>query len=194
MSEPPRERVTELLERGRTGSDGADDAQELFGALYGELHRIARAVMAGERAGHTLQPTALVHEAFLRLADRTRVSWQGRTHFLAVGARVMRRVLIDEARRRSRRKRGGGWRRVTLVDWVAASDENGLGFDDLLALDRALAELSSLDEREARVVEMRFFGGLTVSEIAAELDVSKRTVEADWTHARAWLARELARG
>ncbi len=160
--------------------------------VYDELRSLARRYMRSERREHTLQPTALVHEAYLRLVDRPRVDWRGRTHFFAVGARVMRHLLIDHARGRGRKKRGGGRYRVTLTDWRAAGGEAGLDPGELLDLDAALEKLARVDEREARVVELRFFAGLTVAEVAHALGVSKRTVEQDWTHARAWLRRELA--
>jgi RNA polymerase sigma factor (TIGR02999 family) len=141
-----------------------------------------------------LQPTALVHEAYIRLVDASQVDWQGRTHFLAVGARVMRRLLIDHARGRGREKRGGGWRKLTLAEGVSPFKDDEVGMEELLSLNRALERLSELDPRQARVVELRFFGGLTVPEVAQVLGMSTRTIEGDWTHARAWLKRELARG
>lgn len=167
-------------------------AEELLPLVYDELRHLARHYMAGERPGHTLQPTVLVHEAFLRLVDRPMADWRGRTHFLAVGARVMRRLLIDHARGRGRQKRGGGLCRVTLTDWRQPSGDGDLDPPELLDLDAALERLARVDGRAARVVELRFFGGLTVAETAEALGVSKRTVEQDWTHARAWLRRELS--
>lgn len=164
-------------------------AQELFPLVYDDLRRVAAGYLSGERTGHTLQPTALVHEAYLRLANDS-AEWTSRTHFFAVGARVMRRLLIDYARGRSREKRGGGWQRIT-IDPEVSPIGGELDDESLIALDQALDRLASLDEREARIVEMRFFSGLSIEEIAAELSVSKRTVEAEWTHARAWLRREL---
>lgn len=167
--------------------DGKGDA--LLPLVYDELRRLARRYLDREHAGHTLQPTALVHEAYLRLAEQTRVEWQGRTHFFAMGARMMRRVLVDHARHHARDKRGAGERPVTLIEDVAA---RALDLADVLALEEVLAQLEAEDEREARVVEMRVFAGLTVAEIAEVLGVSTRTVEGDWTHARAWLAARLA--
>ncbi len=177
----------------REGADGGlvEDTGELFGLVYGQLRRIAGSFMARERSSHTLQPTALVHEAYLRLVDQERISWRGRTHFFAVGARVMRNILVDHARAHGRDKRGGGWRRVTLSGTPPFGD-SGLDREEVLALDEALRSLAGVDERAARVVELRFFGGLTVPETADLLGVSRRTVEADWTYARAWLLRRLA--
>ncbi len=163
----------------------------LMKALYPELRRMAHRYFRAERAGHTLQPTALVHEAYLRLVDQTRVTWEGRAHFLAIAAKIMRRVLIDHARARARVRRGSGRK-------VAALDSEVLGPDftpaELCEVSDALDKLAVLDERQARVVEMRFFGGMTIDEVATALSVSKRTVEDDWTHAKAWLRLVLAQG
>lgn len=161
--------------------------------VYEELRRLARGFMARENRDHTLQPTALVNEAYLRLVDQSRVDWRGRSHFRAVGARVMRRILIDHARRRGGLKRGGGRQRVTLGDSVLSPPDPDVGLPELLALNNALDKLARLDERQARVVELRFFGGLTTVEIAEALGVSERTVADDWKHGRAWLKRELSR-
>jgi RNA polymerase sigma-70 factor, ECF subfamily len=147
--------------------------------------------MAGERHGHTLQATALVNEAYLRLVDVRHVDWQNRTHFLAMSARLMRRILVDFARSKRSQKRGDGAVRVTLGDALAVSTEPG---QDLEALDDALRALAAVDERKARVIELRFFGGLDVEETAAVLEVSPDTVVRDWRLARAWLARELNPG
>jgi RNA polymerase sigma factor (TIGR02999 family) len=153
-----------------------------------ELHRIARRCMKGERAGHSLQATALVNELYMRLVDTRRVQWQDRSHFLAVAARLMRRVLVDHARTRLYQKRGGGAQRVTLVDDLGGSDERP---HDLVALDEALEALERTNKRKAQVVELRFFGGLTVEETGHVLGVSPDTVSRDWKLARAWLLREL---
>ena len=171
------------------GDDEA--AARLFPMVYDELRRRAAAALKGERTDHTLQPTALVHEAFLRLADLPDRQWQDRAHFVAVAARAMRRILVDHARARKAVKRGSGEIRVSLEDIdVPAGD----GVDvDLVTLDEALDGLALLDERQARIVELRFFGGLTVDETAALIDVSTRTVKREWQMARAWLRRELAR-
>lgn len=167
-------------------------ADDLAVLVYDELRSLARRLMSAERRNHTLQATAVVHEAYLKLVDQTRVGWQGRAHFLAVAAQAMRRVLCDHARRHRSRKRGGDWKRVTLHDDAFAPSE--LAAEELLALDTALTRLAGLDERQAQVVELRTFAGLTVDEVATLLGVSRRTVEKDWTHARVWLRRELAAG
>lgn len=160
--------------------------------VYEELRRLARGFMARESRDHTLQPTALVNEAYLRLVDQSRVDWRGRSHFRAVGARVMRRILIDHARRRGGLKRGGDLQRVTLGDSILSPSDPDVDLPELLALNDALDELARLDERQARVVELRFFGGMTTVEIAETLGVSERTVADDWKHGRAWLKRELS--
>ena len=144
--------------------------------------------MAGERAGHSLNASALVNEAYLRLVDLQHVNWQNRAHFLAMSARLMRRILVDIARSKGYQKRGGGAVRVTFDDALAVTDERG---EDLVALDDALGALAGVDERKARVIELRFFGGLTVQETASVLHVSVDTVMRDWTFAKAWLLREL---
>jgi RNA polymerase sigma factor (TIGR02999 family) len=156
-----------------------------------ELRLIAQRCMRGERAGHSLQATALVNEAYMRLIDARRVQWQDRSHFLAMSARLMRRILVDHARAHRYQKRGGGAQRVTLVDNLGGSDERAR---DLEALDDALEALARVNERKARVVELRFFGGLTVEETAHVLDVSTDTVLRDWKLAKAWLLRELRDG
>lgn len=174
-------------------SDGRETprAEELLPLVYAELRAVAGAFIRGERQGHTLQPTALVHEAFLRLADKDRMRWQDEHHFIAVAASVMRRVLVDHARRRKTEKRGGDRLRVTYFDTPLVEGSTDV---DLLELDDALNKLATLDERQTQVVELRFFGGLRVEDAARILDVSSRTIEADWSMARAWLRRELMRG
>ncbi|HUO07036.1 MAG TPA: sigma-70 family RNA polymerase sigma factor [Phycisphaerae bacterium] len=181
-----REDVTVVLEQMRNGDKNAAD--KLLPLVYDEFRALARHYLAQERANHTLQPTALVHEAYMKLVDQTRVDWQGRSHFFAVAAQAMRRILVDHARSRQRDKRGGGRARVILDEAVALSPQKD---EDVLALDEALERLAALDPRQAKVVELRFFGGLSVEEVAEALGVSKRTVEGDWTFARAWLSREL---
>ena len=178
--------ITGLLVAWGHGDEAA--LQQLIPLVHRELHEIARRCLKGERPGHTLQPTALVNEAYLRLIDVRRVSWKNRTHFLAMSARLMRRVLVDFARSRHYQKRGGGAMKVSLDEAHAVATERG---QDLVALDEALTALSAVDERKARVIEMRFFGGLTVEETADVLHVSRETVLRDWRLARAWLMQEL---
>jgi RNA polymerase sigma-70 factor (ECF subfamily) len=156
-----------------------------------ELHQIARRCMAGERAGHSLQATVLVNEAYLRLINAKDVPWQDRAHFLAVAARVMRRILVDHARARHYQKRGGEAVRVTLDEALVVASEPD---QDFVALDEALTALAAVDARKSQVVEMRFFGGLTIDETAAALQVSRDTVKRDWNMAKLWLLRELRGG
>lgn len=187
--------VTDLLNsRVVDARDDAHVAEALMPIVYDELRQLARGYLRAERSDHTLQPTSLVHEAYLRLVDQDRLAWQGRTHFFAVGARMMRRLLVDHARRRGRVKRGREWHRVTLDQDVTPLLGRQLDRDELIGLDLAIEKLKGLDPRQAKIVEMRFFGGLEVAEVAAHLGVSKRTVEGHWTHARAWLRRELSPG
>ena len=192
MGEDARSQVTAIVSTlgGQEGPPAS--AEDLMPLVYDELRRLAYRFMGRERKGHTLQPTALVHEAYLKLVDQTRVNWRGRSHFIAIGARIMRRLLIDRARRRGSDKRGEGWQRVTLSESVIDSGSPDLGRAELLDLDKAMRDLSKYDERQAQVVELRYFGGLTTQEIAEVLGISTRTVEGDWTHARAWLRRELS--
>jgi RNA polymerase sigma-70 factor, ECF subfamily len=181
--------VTVLLRAWREGDETALDA--LMPLVHDELRRIARRCLYGEHANHSVQATELVNEAFLRLVDVQHIDWQNRTHFLAMSARLMRRVLVDLARSRGADKRGGGAVRVTLNDEALGA---GLGPEaDVVRLDDALEALAALDERKSRVVELRFFGGLTVDETASALQVSSKTVLRDWEFARAWLQRELNR-
>ncbi len=179
--------VTELL---RAWSDGDDSALERLTPLVAaELPRLARAYMRRERRGHTLQTTALLNEAFLRLTDARRVRWQDRAHFLGIGARLMRRVLVDHARSRGYAKRGGGAQRVTLDEGLLRSGEPAL---DVVELDRALEALAAVDARKSRLIDLRFFGGLSVEETAEVLQVSTDTVKRDWRLAKLWLLRELS--
>ena len=192
MQNDERDRITSIV-ASLGGEDGAEaaSAEQLMLLVYDELRRLARHHMGGDTPGHTLQPTALVHEAYLRLVDQSQVDWRGRTHFLAYASKAMRNLLIDHARARASAKRGGGSPKVTLVDEVVG--DRALDREQLLSLDEALDRLAEHDERQARVVELRYFGGLKVDEVAEVLGVSKRTVEGYWTHARAWLLRELTR-
>lgn len=187
---PERGEVTRILQRaGREARLSEEDGRALLELLYTELRRLAAAFMSGERASHTLQPTALVNEAWMRLADQDRVQWQGRAHYLAIAAQAMRRVLVDHARARGRVKRGGGLEPVELnTELFHPGGEDDV---DLLALDEALKELRELSERQARVVELRFFGGLSMEETARVLDTSLRTAEREWRFARAWLLHRL---
>lgn len=181
-----RDRTTSLLLAISPDDPGA--FEQLMPVLYDELRQMAHRQLAGERRNHTLQTTALVHEAYLRLVDQTKITERGRAYFFAAAARTMRHVLIDYARRRKSKKRGGGRAPISL-------EENHLSIDayadELLDLDRALEQLAALNPRHARVVECRYFGGLSVKETAAALDISYRTVENDWALARAWLRNAL---
>lgn len=183
-------RTTELLVRIRTGSGRAADA--LMPLVYDELRAIAHGQLRRERDDHTLGTTALVHEAYLRLVDQRRADWKDRTHFFAIAARAMRRILIDYARRHVAEKRGGGAQRVTLDEAVQLAA--GERADTLVAIDDALERLALLDARQASVIEYRFFGGMTEAETAEALGVTERTVRRDWTKAKGWLLRELQRG
>ena len=168
--------------------EGPIPIDRLLATVYDEVRAVAASYLKGERSDHTLQPTALVHEAYLKL-QRGGSCPAGRVHMLALAASAMRQILVDHARARATQKRGGGWERVT-VDSAAPIHPNGA--DDVLAVHGALARLAALDARAARVVELRFFGGLTEAEVAEELEISERWVREQWTHARAWLRRELA--
>ncbi len=178
--------VTRLLVAARGGDRGALD--RLLPAVYEELRRLARSQLRRERRDHTLLATGLVHEAYIKLVDQSRVEWQGRAHFFAVAARAMRQVLVDHARKRSTEKRGGDRVRTTLGDKGLGRE---LSFEELVALDEALTRLGELDDRLPKVVELRFFAGLKEVEIAEVLDTSERTVQRDWARARAWLYKEL---
>jgi RNA polymerase sigma factor (TIGR02999 family) len=176
--------VTHLLKEIQGGNRAAQE--ELIPLVYGELRRLAASYMQRERSGHTLQATALVHEAFLRLANMNDVDWQGKSHFFAVAAQSMRRILISHAREKNAQKRGGGVA-LTLHEDIAAGDR---AFD-VIELDLALEKLAQLDERQAKVVELRFFGGLEVDEVSQVLGASPATIKRDWVAAKAWLYREL---
>lgn len=181
-----RHDITGLLLAWRAGDQSA--LHRLFPLVYAELRGIAHRQLRGERSGHTLGTTALVHEAYLRLVDQTRVQWADRAHFFGVAAGAMRRILIDQARRRGARKRGAAPRRMSLDEVPIPIEERA---ETLLALDEALTELTAVDERIGRVVECRFFGGLTEEETADALGVTARTVRRDWTKAKGWLKRHL---
>ena len=173
-------------------ADGHASPDELFPAIYGELRRVARRYLDHERRNHTLQPTALVHEAWLKLQKERGGEWHGRTHGLALGAQAMRRLLVDHGRHQKREKRGGGARPVALDELLEAAATRAVPMEDLLVLEAALTRLEALDPRGAQVVTLRFFSGMSNPEVAEHLGLSLRTVEGDWAHARAWLKRELA--
>jgi len=178
--------VTQLLLAWNDGDQTA--LERLIPSVHAELRRIARRHMRNERAEHTLQASALINEAYLRLIDAQQVRWQNRAHFFAVASQLMRRILVDFARSHSYKKRGGGAHQVSLDEAMVTSKERG---EDLVALDEALSVLSELDERKGRVVEMRFFGGLSEKEIAEALIVSQETVRRDWRLAKSWLRNRL---
>jgi RNA polymerase sigma-70 factor, ECF subfamily len=192
MSETPADDASELLSRLRAGDPGATDA--LFRQVYAELRRIAGSYFRGQPSGRTLQPTALVHEAFLRLVQSPEAV-RDRAHFVAVAAVAMRQILTDHARQRAAKKRGGGRAQVTLSDEVPAEGQGAPGDGkvvDVLALHAALDDLVELRPRQARIVEMRYFGGMTVEEVAEAMSLSRQTIEKEWRHARAWLHARLA--
>jgi RNA polymerase sigma factor (TIGR02999 family) len=180
--------LTALLMRWRDGDQSSIDS--LFPLIQNELHRIAARHMRRESPNHILQATALVNEAYVKLVDQNRTSWKDRAHFFAIAAKLMRRILMDEARRGNRQKRGGMWTHVPLEDNIAAVPSRGA---DVIALDEALTKLAQMDERKAKIIELRCFGGLEVKEVAAVLDVSEETVTRDWRLARIWLKREMER-
>ena len=187
QSVSPQE-VTQLLQAWKAGDEGA--LERLMPLVYDELHRLARRYMAAEQTGHPLQTTALVHEVYLRLVDANSIDWQNRAHFYAICARLMRRILIDFARSRNYQKRGASFAHIQLEEAATVSEAVG---SELLAVDEALKQLAVIDSRKSDVVEMRFFGGMTVDEIAGALQVSTETVARDWKLAKAWLQRELSR-
>ena len=164
------------------------DTDDLMEVVYDELRRLAERLLQSERKGHTLQATALVHEAYVRLAGQSRVEWQNRAQFFSVAATAIRRILIDHARTRKRLKRGGGALRLTLSESIVSADDEGV---DILDLDEAMARLAEFDARKARIVEMKYFGGLTTGEVAQVLGLSERMIRKDWALARAWLHRDL---
>jgi len=201
--------VTQLLAKWRGGNEAA--LGELTGVVYQELRSLAQRHLRRERHNHTIQRTALVHEAFVRLVNQQSVDWQSRAHFFGLASNLMRRILVDHARARLASKRGGGMSAVSLDEITNPEDPEMTGGaarasyaepgqvdgetdDDVTAIDEALTRLSALDERQAKIVEMRYFGGLTIEETAQVLEISDATVKREWTLARAWLKRELSRG
>jgi len=178
--------VTQLLVAWSNGDQGARD--QLMPVVYHELHRLAHQYMKRESPAHTLQTSALVNEAFLKLVDQRDVQWQSRAHFFGIAAQMMRRVLVDYARQRHYAKRGGGAAQVSLDEALIVSDERSA---EVVALDEALLQLATFDSRQAHIIELRFFGGLSIEETAEVLSVSPGTVMRDWTLAKAWLRREL---
>ena len=187
MTKPSLHEVTQLLQSWSEGNQEALD--KLVPLVHAELHRLARHYMSHERPGHTPQTTELVNEAYVRLIDWKNVRWQNRAHFFGVAAQIMRRILVDFARSRASAKKGGGTQYVSLSEAMTISPERG---EDLIALDDALESLSELDSRKGRIVELRFFGGLSVEETAEVLKISERTVMREWGLAQAWLYRELS--
>lgn len=186
MVECNRAEITRILTQLRDGDVQA--AERLLPLVYDRLRDIARRQFRNERRNHTLQPTALVHQAYLEMVGHEVLDYQARTHFFATAAKIMRQLLVDHARSKMRRKREGSHRRVPLHDDVLTLERD----EDVLRVEDALEKLGAIDPRQASIVELRFFGGLTVEEVAAVLKVSKRTVEAEWTMIRAWLRKELA--
>jgi RNA polymerase sigma factor (TIGR02999 family) len=186
---PSRDGVTELLSRWNDGDIGARDA--LIPLVYDELRRVAKKNLAGQRSDHTLQATALVHEAYLRLVNRKAANWQGRTHFFALAAQMMRQILVDHARMHNAEKRGGGMLTLVLEDDVGGKPEINL---DLIGLDRAMKQLASLDARQSQIVELRFFGGLSIEEAARVVDISPATAKREWATARVWLHHAMETG
>lgn len=179
--------ITVLLRASASGDPR--DGERLMGAIYEDLRRLAASQLRSERAGHTLHPTALVHEAYIRLVNQRTAEWSDRVHFFSIASRIIRRILIDHARERRAQKRGGG-RRPTPIDGLEVASP--IRDPDLIALDEALHDLASIDERQARIVELRYFGGLTIPEIAAALSIGARTVDREWQTARAWLFDRLS--
>ena len=196
MDHPSSGEVTILLKQAREGN--RDAAEKLVAAVYSQLRKIARRFLSQERANHTLQATALVHEAYLQMIDQKEMNWANRAHFFGVSAQLMRHILVDHARARNAEKRGGAAAKVSLdetgvipLDFVATMQEQH--YPQLIMLDTALSKLEQLDPQQSRVIELRFFGGLTEEEIATVMDISLSTVKREWKAARAWLYREMAK-
>ncbi|MEM1070834.1 MAG: sigma-70 family RNA polymerase sigma factor [Planctomycetota bacterium] len=181
--------ITELLTNSTTGQ--SRDTDKLFSLMYEDLCRLAGRFLQNEPMRHRLSSSSLVHQAYMRMVDQSRINWQGKTHFFAIGATVMRRILVDHARKTRSLKRGGGWERRQLTDDVTFQLSRD---DDVMALDELLTQLADLNPRQAKIVELRFFGGMTMGEIATEMDLGLRTVEKEWAMARAWMRRELRKG
>lgn len=186
MSQPRTQQITRLLLAWRNGNKSALD--ELMPLVYNELHRLAKHYMNGQKPENTLQATALVNEAYLRLIDSSQVRWQDRNHFFAISAQLMRRILVDAARARNSLKRGGAVQKIELEETLAVSSKQPF---DLVALDQALENLAEFSPRQSQIVELKYFGGLSEDEIAQTLDISSRTVRRDWSAARAWLYRRM---
>ena len=180
--------VTELLLQWNSGDDAA--REKLIPLVYDELRRLSKQCLARQRSNHTLQSTALVHEAYLRLIGNSSISWNSRVHFFAVAAQLMRNILVDHARMKNAKKRGGGCVTLVLDDGLAVSKQREL---DLVALDDALNGLAALDERQCRIIELRFFGGLSIDETSQALEISPATVKREWATAKIWLLREMSR-
>ncbi len=183
---PQEQAPSQLLDRAASGEREAAD--RLFELVYDEFREMAAGYLRREPSDLTLQPTGLVHEAFLRLIDQANVDWKGRTHFLAIGAQAMRRILVDHARKRRRTKRGGDRLRISFDDQIVLSPRHD---DDLLSVDQLLGELQEIDPRQAKIVELRFFGGMTSAEVAEYLGISKSTADREWRIVRAWLRQQL---
>lgn len=181
-------RITQLLIAWNNGRP--DALEDLLPLVYGELRRLAARYLQREPADHTLQPTALVHEAYLRLVDQRQVQWQNRAHFYGIAAKIMRRILVDSARARKADKRGAGWERVSLIEDQTPASAASI---DVLALDQALQRLTKFDPQQERIVELRYFGGLTIEEVAEVVGISAASVVREWTIARAWLRGELSK-
>ena len=181
--------ITELLTNSTTGK--SRDTDQLFTLMYEDLCRLAGRFLQNEPMRHRLSSSSLVHQAYMRMVDQSRINWQGKTHFFAIGATVMRRILVDHARKTRSLKRGGGWERRQLTDDVTFQLSRD---DDVMALDELLTQLADLNPRQAKIVELRFFGGMTMGEIATEMNLGLRTVEKEWAMARAWMRRELRTG
>ncbi|MEM6470864.1 MAG: sigma-70 family RNA polymerase sigma factor [Planctomycetota bacterium] len=180
--------VTELLSQSQEGAEGETD--RLFSVMYDDLRRLAGKFLQNEPLRHRISSSSLVHQAYMRMVDHSRINWQGKTHFFAIGATVMRRILVDHARKVQSLKRGGGWERRQLHDDVTFELSRD---EDVVALDEILHQLNNLNPRQAKIVELRFFGGMTMREIAAEMKLGLRTVEKEWAMSRAWMRRELRR-